>query len=121
MSMDLNGEVVLVTGASRGIGAAIADLLAAKGAKVIGTATTQSGADAISARMADAGGLGKVLDVTDGAAVEAIIEDIAKNIGPVSVLVNVLLAVTTMLPSEASVNELNAIAPGETTVAEPTR
>ena len=88
MSMDLNGEVVLVTGASRGIGAAIADLLAAKGAKVIGTATTQSGADAISARMADAGGLGKVLDVTDGAAVEAVIEDIAKNIGPVSVLVN---------------------------------
>jgi 3-oxoacyl-[acyl-carrier protein] reductase len=88
MTHDLSGEVVLVTGASRGIGAAIADLLAARGAKVVGTATTESGAQAISARMASVGGIGKVLDVTDSAAVDAVIEDIGKSIGPISVLVN---------------------------------
>jgi len=88
MSMDLSGEVVLVTGASRGIGAAIADLLAARGAKVVGTATSQAGADAISARLAPHGGTGRVLNVTDGAAVEAVVDDIAKTFGPVSVLVN---------------------------------
>jgi 3-oxoacyl-[acyl-carrier protein] reductase len=88
MTYDLSGEVVLVTGASRGIGAAIADLLAARGAKVVGTATTESGAQAISARMASVGGIGKVLDVTDSAAVDAVIEDTGKSIGPISVLVN---------------------------------
>ena len=88
MTHDLNGEVVLVTGASRGIGAAIADLLAARGAKVVGTATTEGGAQAITARMAATGGIGKVLDVTDSAAVDALVEDIGNSIGPISVLVN---------------------------------
>ena len=88
MTPDLSGEVVLVTGASRGIGAAIADLLASRGAKVIGTATTAAGAESINGRMASLGGIGKVLDVTDGAAVDALVDEIGKTYGPVTVLVN---------------------------------
>ena len=84
----LNGEIVLVTGASRGIGAAIADRLAVLGARVIGTATSESGAAAIGERMVTHGGVGRVLDVTDNAAIEALVDAIASEFGPVSVLVN---------------------------------
>lgn len=88
MNQPLAGEIALVTGASRGIGAAIADTLAAQGAKVIGTATSESGAAAIGERLAANGGVGRVLDVADGAQVEALIEAIGKEFGAIGILVN---------------------------------
>lgn len=82
--MNLDGQTALVTGASRGIGRAVALKLAQNGAKVIGTATSAAGAEAISAALQSAGGSGRVLDVRDGAAVDALIAEI----GPLSILVN---------------------------------
>ena len=84
----LKGEVALVTGASRGIGAAIADELAAQGATVIGTATSESGAAAINERLAAVGGHGRVLNVTDAGSIDALIDAIASEFSPVSILVN---------------------------------
>ena len=84
----MQGENALVTGASRGIGAAIADELAARGATVIGTATSESGANAIGERLKAAGGHGRVLQVNEAGSIETLIDDIAKEFGGVSILVN---------------------------------
>src|SRR5499427_10352454 len=86
----LEGEVALVTGASRGIGAAILEALARSGATVVGTATTEAGAQAISASVAQFGskGRGEVLDVRDAASTEALVDRIAGEFGKLSVLVN---------------------------------
>ncbi|MGA0610289.1 3-oxoacyl-ACP reductase FabG [Caldimonas sp. KR1-144] len=84
----LSGQVALVTGASRGIGRAIAMALAAQGVKVIGTATTESGAAAIGDALAPHGGAGLKLDVTDAAALEAAIDGIVKQHGAIHILVN---------------------------------
>ena len=85
-----SGEIALVTGASRGIGQAIALALGAQGAKIIGTATGATGVAAIDAMLAGAGlaGRGLVLDVADGAAIDAAIADIKGREGAVTILVN---------------------------------
>lgn len=89
--MNLNNQVALVTGASRGIGRAIAQELAKQGAKVIGTATSDSGASAITEYLKTIGadcGKGMVLNVTDAAGCEAVVEQVQKEYGGLSILVN---------------------------------
>ena len=84
----LKGEVALVTGASRGIGAAIADELASLGATVIGTATSDAGAQAIGERLAASGGHGRRLNVNEAGSIEALIDAVSTEFGGVSILVN---------------------------------
>ncbi|MDJ0805497.1 MAG: 3-oxoacyl-ACP reductase FabG [Gammaproteobacteria bacterium] len=88
--MILENEIALVTGASRGIGAAIADALADAGAIIVGTATSVSGAEGISQRFASAGytGKGMALDVTDPASVETVIKAVSDDYGTPTILVN---------------------------------
>jgi 3-oxoacyl-[acyl-carrier protein] reductase len=84
----LNGEIALVTGATRGIGAAIADRLSREGARVIGTATTPEGAARIGESLAARGGRGAVLDVVKPESVAALLEDVEAKEGTISILCN---------------------------------
>jgi 3-oxoacyl-[acyl-carrier protein] reductase len=90
MTGTLNGQVAMVTGATRGIGRAIALELGRQGATVVGTATTAPGAQTITEALAQAGasGRGEVLDVVDAAACEHLVDAIQKEFGALSILVN---------------------------------
>ena len=87
-SIAFEGQVALVTGATRGIGAAIALELAQRGLKVIGTGTTAEGAASITAALSAHGGEGRVLNVNDAAATDALVDAIVKDHGGLQVLVN---------------------------------
>lgn len=89
--MDLTGKIALVTGASRGIGEAIAATLASAGATVIGTAQTEKSAQAIGTRLSELGNknsVGRKLNINESNSIETLIESIAKEFGGIGILVN---------------------------------
>ncbi len=88
--MSFTGKVALVTGASRGLGQAILLRLAKEGAFVVGTSTSQAGADAITAKLAEEGykGTGIVLDVSQRASIDAMLTEVQLAYGPPAILVN---------------------------------
>jgi 3-oxoacyl-[acyl-carrier protein] reductase len=88
--MSIEGKIALVTGATRGIGKAIAQELGKQGAVVVGTATSENGAGAISAYLEESGikGTGLVLDVSDAASVEEVLKTVQSDFGAVEILVN---------------------------------
>ncbi|NYT23069.1 3-oxoacyl-ACP reductase FabG [Alcaligenaceae bacterium] len=85
---ELQGKLALVTGATRGIGKAIAHELAQRGATVVGTATSEAGARSIQEQLEPLGGRGVVLDVDDAAACEALVAELGKQDGGPHILVN---------------------------------
>lgn len=87
-TLKFEGQVALVTGASRGIGAAIALELAQRGLKVVGTGTTQEGAAKITTVLGSHGGQGRVLDVNEAKAADALVDEIVQAHGAIHVLVN---------------------------------
>ena len=83
----MQGKIALVTGATRGIGRAVAEELVSKGAFVIGTATSEKGAESISAYLGEKG-KGLVLNVADQASIDAVLEQIKQEFGDIDILVN---------------------------------
>lgn len=88
--ISLQGEVALVSGASRGIGRSIAEMLGSAGATVVGTATSEKGAEAITAYLREAGiaGKGMVLNVADKASIDTVVKAVGDEFGGISILVN---------------------------------